>query len=640
MGIKYLPNRLKYHAASRVAAKEADPLLNAMNFDGHTVPFNDVWAGSADEFPKNTSNNTSGQFYHVDGLTDNFNFKTTTDGLSATKNLVKVFTNNFTTGNGVSQTSFRNGTIWTNTLYPTVKLFYQVEMTGVQYSNGDASHYEAYEILDASGNRYQDWVSPTAIFDTELNRPIPGYTGIVEIYKESTWSVAQQAEPDYSLDAGNWEFMYPAGIVTFARGLTPTNKGYSKVRWTGFLYNGIYLNKKIANVFAGITLPVSTNLDTFTTVGIHRITNSIQGTKPPITDVTGFLQVMDIDHDEDRTANATLRRIRQIVYPDNTNESTPYSRVGSANTLTGAITWSEWTQMGGNSLRRVIVNGSTTAQTVSTQNNVMYESWGNNTFNMPSAASVPVGTRIGVEQYSGTSTIKCGNNGSEWTKQLAADTPDPSYGSSPAATAVSYVFECVLSSDNSTRVWSLDIDHNYAKAVNTLKENIEQAKTALNASITALREKHDHEILTIDGSINTINEERINDQTVVSVLRSRQTKYTTATSFTAVVPSTAQLNNASWVSNNSATNLYFYDFITTVTSNNVTVTLPDVASDVYLGAKITVELLNGVTGCVVKIGSNGTSETFSNTSGSILVLEFEFTKTSSSTKTWTLLSIA
>lgn len=729
MSEKFLGNRLKYHTASRVGAKEQDPLLNALNRDQHTVHYKDVWTSPTEDFPINTGT-----------------YKDTTDSTGATDNLIEVFKN------GATSVDFRNGKIWTNTNYPAVKLYEAVDMHPVAGSNGSGILYQSYEVLDDDDIRLQDWVSPMAVFDPVKDKPVPGYAGKLELNLKntSTWVEVQKTDKStasgvqgsvWDASYGNWEFVYSAGMAIFNADYTPTRyasafttdtEGVVKLRWTGFLYTGDYASdkqvidhvdlttgtvstypvndtdisnkkyvddkaaagasdlsthnlsvdahpngfnhtidmhsndvtnvkdldadtitstsltvdtvavtdsvdianvltvdevnvgdklalhdKQIKNMFAGATLPDTTNLDTYVTTGITRITNNINGTKPPISDCSGFLQVMDIDHDDDTTSMKNYRRVRQIIYPDNKDESTPYSRVGQVDSLDGTITWSEWTQMGGGSLRRVVINGTTTPVAIAAVNNVMYESFGANTFTMPDPDTVPVGTRIGFEQFIGTATVTCGT----LVQTLSADTPLSDYSSLPAADAISYIFECVISQDGSSREWMLDIDHNYAAAVDTLNGRIVAANDALN-------DLADH-VDAIDLAAET--------------LLARQTKHMICANDGYTLTSTAptadnKASDEAWQTflNSSKFNLYFYDLICSVTVGGKTVTLPNTTVP---GACVTVEIIGGLT-CTVKTANGSVTQSFTADANTILVLEFEYTRINASTNGWTLLSMA
>ena len=220
---KYLNNRLKFHTASRVAISTAYSLAQSMNSDGHTVTKQQIWTADDSQFPKNTGDN-----------------KTTSDGITATIDLVNVFTNNLTEGNGVEKTDLPNsgGEVWTNTAYPAVTLYRNAVLNAVRLSDN-----MAWE-LKVGGNRVMDWVSPTSVKDGGL--PVPGYTGIIEASNDN-WSTAKVIETapaleyGWELAKGNWEFVYLSGMVTFHPDYIPSKMGYNKLRITAFAYAGTYL---------------------------------------------------------------------------------------------------------------------------------------------------------------------------------------------------------------------------------------------------------------------------------------------------------------------------------------------------------------------------------------------------------------
>ena len=636
MSEKFLANRLKFHTASRVGAKEDDPLLNALNRDQHTVHYKDVWTSPITDFPVNTSTNTPGSVGYNPALQD-FNFKTTTDSTYATDNLIAVFKS------GATSTDFKGGKIWTNNAYPAVALYEQVEMTPVVNSNGTGQYlYESYEVLDNNNIRLMDWVSPLAVFDPELDTPVPGYAGKIEVNVKNTttWTEVQKSDKVSGMWAakhGNWEFVYSAGMAIFNADYTPTRYASSfttyggsgdlanvvKLRWTGFLYTGSYLDsnvalhdKQIKNMFAGATLPDSTNINNYTDTGITRITNLIAGTKPPVDNCAGFLQVMDVDHDDDTTTDKTKRKIRQIIYPDNKDDATPYSRVGIADTLTGIISWSDWAQMGGGSLRRVVVPNDTTT-TVQAKNNTLYEAFRGHSFVLPNPSTVPVGTRIGVEQFSGESTITCDT----YSVVAASDNVSGDFSNLSPTDAISYIFECYLKDDGTGREWILDVDHNYASAIDTLNDRI----VAANDSVNALSDHVD----AIDLAAET--------------LLARQTKHMICANdgytLTSTSPTTAnKASDEAWQTflNSNKFNLYFYDLICSVTVGGKTVTLPNTTVP---GACVTVEIIGGLT-CTVKTADGSVTQSFTADANTILVLEFEYTRINASTNGWTLLSMA
>ena len=225
---KYLNNRLKFHTASRVAISTAYSLMQSMNPDGHIVTKQQVWTADIAQFPKNTGAN-----------------RTTSNGVDATNNLVSVFTNNLTEGNGIVRTSLgtNKGEVWTNTAYPAVKLYRNATLTAV--ANSDDMAWE----LEVNGSRIMDWVAPTSVKDNGL--PIPGYTGIVEGNYGGTWTVIQTI-PDntygWELAKGNWEFVYMSGMVTFHPDYIPSAMGCTGLRITAFAYAGDYLADTLSSM--------------------------------------------------------------------------------------------------------------------------------------------------------------------------------------------------------------------------------------------------------------------------------------------------------------------------------------------------------------------------------------------------------
>ncbi len=228
----YLNNRLKYHTASRVAISTAYSLMQSTNPDGHIVTKQQVWTANNSQFPKNTGAN-----------------KTTSNGVQATEDLMDVFTNSFTVGNGISFETLPNGgQVWQNTAYPAVKLYYQAVLSEVAQSDS-----QAWE-LAIGGNRVMDWVAPTAVKDNGL--PVPGYTGIVEATtaNDTSWAnaIVIQSSPNltygWELAKGNWEFVYMSGMLTFHPDYIPSKMSYGKLRISAFAYAGDYLDETLASI--------------------------------------------------------------------------------------------------------------------------------------------------------------------------------------------------------------------------------------------------------------------------------------------------------------------------------------------------------------------------------------------------------
>lgn len=466
----------------------------------------------------------------------------------------------------------------------------------------------------------------------------------------------------------------------------------------------------VGKVFSGASLPQNINLDTVTQVGIWRVIHpSInQINIPTISDITGFLQVMDINRDEEENAlYKGVRRIRQIIYPDKADESSPYTRVGESSTVNGTIAWSDWSMMGGGSLRRVVATSNVTTAL----NNVMYEVFTDGlTITLPAASSVPIGTQIGVEQYIGSGKVLCGdleqvtecdiafyepsdvthpNMVTRWTHNpntpnvVYAQTLNISGGSGvddptsfavtgsgdidgtfvlmdssktgqarvwkngyvysfydedeqiwkfvrsddnfatitsviyqaeysfKSADALCYVFEVVIGEDGG-REWVLDVDNNFAKAVDILSERITGAY----------------------DEISDINEK----EPYLHFLRTRTTKNITNPSENQLIcnkpadGSTLEEQIAVLKSNDY--NVYFYDFIVSVTSTR-TIKLP--TTNVPRGAVVCIEVVGA---CSATVVAGEYSDTYTGTSNEILICEFEYTQIGANSYAWTILSLA
>ena len=222
MSEKYLANRLKYHAASRIASQEGEALLQALTLDGHTVVTSKVWAGT--RFPVNTTE-----------------YKKSKNGSKSTLDLVKVFKE----AEGTISESFNGGTRYTNTNYD-VELYENVDMTAVPGSNSSGNNYESYEVLSGTV-RLQDWVSPMAAFDPSINAPIPGFTGIFYSSSDGTNFTELGDQSTWVPSLGNWEFAYIGGMLTFDASVTPVGKGQTNIKLTAFRYCGEYLSEDLAD---------------------------------------------------------------------------------------------------------------------------------------------------------------------------------------------------------------------------------------------------------------------------------------------------------------------------------------------------------------------------------------------------------
>lgn len=240
----YLKNRLKYHAASRLASQTGEGLAQAMNVDGHTVTTAKVWAAPATAFPNNAD-------------------KDNVDAIDATNDLVTVFKTPVALEDGtmsvVESKDFwatdkngnKSGKVWTNTAYPAAKLYENVPMTAVKGSDGGGM-FQSFEILAAADGysegtlRVSDWVAPTAVADRTTGKVVAGFSGI-PMYSGAALS---KDTGRWAATLGTWEFVYMAGMLTFEPGYTPQNKATtavdaktfkSVITLTAFKYSGEYL---------------------------------------------------------------------------------------------------------------------------------------------------------------------------------------------------------------------------------------------------------------------------------------------------------------------------------------------------------------------------------------------------------------
>lgn len=214
------------------------------------------------------------------------------------------------------------------------------------------------------------------------------------------------------------------------------------------------------------------DLDKVTVGCLRRISTAVLN-GPPISDPSGYLHVVTCSGDLTWNSNKVISetpdaiRIRQIVYPDNTNDPTPYTRVGYAETISGTITWSPWNTLGGNLIRRLLLQNTNPALP-----NSMYESFGNFTLTLPNPNSYSLGTRIGLEQYQGVGSVV-------YSDLVQATAPDTDQNNAVVG-AMIYLFEVVdatpANATSSTPVyaWRMDTLQNYDNSISSLQEQISE----------------------------------------------------------------------------------------------------------------------------------------------------------------------
>ena len=229
----------------------------------------------------------------------------------------------------------------------------------------------------------------------------------------------------------------------------------------------------VGNIFKGIELPAGTNLNTITQACLRRVDKTIVN-GPPIMDPTGYLHVITKYHGVNQESSVEYR-IRQIIYPDSTNDPTPYTRVGYG-AAGGTITWSIWNTLGGNMIRKIldhnIVSTNSNASDKYALPNTMYESFGNYTLELPDPNDYGLGTRIGLEQWEGNGQVKFVSGGDTYTQNTGADIDiDGNY-----IGAIIYLFE-VVDAEGSTTAnpvyeWKMDTLQNYDGVIAALEAEI------------------------------------------------------------------------------------------------------------------------------------------------------------------------
>ena len=229
----------------------------------------------------------------------------------------------------------------------------------------------------------------------------------------------------------------------------------------------------VGNIFKGIELPAGTNLNTITQACLRRVDKTIVN-GPPIMDPTGYLHVITKYHGVNQESSVEYR-IRQIIYPDSTNDPTPYTRVGYG-AAGGTITWSIWNTLGGNMIRKIldhnIVSTNSNAADKYALPNTMYESFGNYTLQLPDPNDYGLGTRIGLEQWDGNGQVKFVSGGDTYTQNTGADIDiDGNY-----IGAIIYLFE-VVDAEGSTVAnpvyeWKMDTLQNYDGVIAALEAEI------------------------------------------------------------------------------------------------------------------------------------------------------------------------
>lgn len=365
----------------------------------------------------------------------------------------------------------------------------------------------------------------------------------------------------------------------------------------------------VGKLFTGVTLKDDIDLDTYVTPGVSRVNTYKNG--PPVTS-PGYLVIHTVNPDEDKS---TLKyRYRQIYYPDSTTETTPYTRVGNSTNGT-TIIWSVWTTMGGNWVCEILGGNKTGIV------NYMYHSFNSWTLTLPDPKLYVTGTRIGLTQWVNNGKVVWGTNEQVTTPDISEE--------GTAVGALQYIFQIVPNASG-VNIWALDVDNNISGTIDAVVDRFQDDINNINTTLGDLNKQLNEEItnrINADTSIRNdftaADAAMKTEYTTLIDRKQRLMKYLSAQSNTTFVTN----RNAPDVANNTA----FFDYTATMISNG-TVTLP---TTYVIGSRVVLLISPGVT---TTVRFNNISETFTNSTTDLLVLDFQATWTSDSS-TWTVLEV-
>ena len=245
----------------------------------------------------------------------------------------------------------------------------------------------------------------------------------------------------------------------------------------------------MSNLFKGEPLASNTNLNSITEACFRRVDSTIVN-GPPISDPTGYIHVMSVYHAVNRESSA-IPRIRQIVYPDNVNDPTPYTRVGYSATAGGTITWSPWNTLGGNMIRRLLLHDITSDTPVVANRgyalpNSMYESFGDFSLELPDPRQYSLGTKIGLEQWGGHGKVLFKSGADTYEQQTA---PDIDINGNYIGGMI-YLFEIVDAEGSTTAnpiyEWKMDTLQNYDGVISALQLQLAEHRLADQTNVASV----------------------------------------------------------------------------------------------------------------------------------------------------------
>lgn len=245
----------------------------------------------------------------------------------------------------------------------------------------------------------------------------------------------------------------------------------------------------LGNLFKGEPLASNTDLNSITEACFRRVDSTIVN-GPPISDPTGYIHVMSVYHEVNQESSA-IPRIRQIVYPDNVNDPTPYTRVGYSATAGGTITWSPWNTLGGNMIRRLLLHDITSDTPVVANRgyalpNSMYESFGDFNLELPDPSQYSLGTKIGLEQWRGHGKVLFKSGADTYEQQTA---PDIDINGNYIGGMI-YLFEIVDAEGSTTAnpiyEWKMDTLQNYDGVISALQLQLAEHRLADQTNVASV----------------------------------------------------------------------------------------------------------------------------------------------------------
>lgn len=248
----------------------------------------------------------------------------------------------------------------------------------------------------------------------------------------------------------------------------------------------------VNQLFSGEYIEENTDVDSLIKCGNYRFSDTTTGLPSHMEGKTGIITVLHdrVEVTEGRfgvndpsTTAPTV--IRQIAWPDGPGDITPYTR-----TKVNGV-WGDWVIISGN-IRRVKLIGNITAET-----NVMYYSFGNYTLTLPDPDDFILGTWIGLEQYSGTGTVKWNVSLESTLTQITTPAYVADDRGAPTTDIIGpnvYYFE-IVEDNNGNRQWILDVDNDISNTITDIRRSISNEILNRNAAIAdAIAEERDARI--------------------------------------------------------------------------------------------------------------------------------------------------